>query len=44
MKLQSYNKLTLATVSKSRLFKRAGSLSEEDMLQIAEAIKVQLDI
>lgn len=34
----------LATVSKSRLFKRAGALSEEDMLRIGEAIKIQLDI
>jgi mRNA interferase MazF len=34
----------LATVSKLRLFKRAGELSEEDMLRIGEAIKIQLDI
>jgi len=34
----------LATVSKSRLFKRAGVLSEEDMLRIGDAIKIQLDI
>jgi mRNA interferase MazF len=34
----------LATVSKLRLFKRAGVLSEEDMLRISEAIKIQLDI
>ena len=34
----------LATVSKLRLFKRAGVLSEEDMLRIGEAIKIQLDI
>jgi mRNA interferase MazF len=34
----------LATVSKLRLFKRAGSLSEEDMRRIEEAIKIQLDI
>ena len=34
----------LATVSKLRLFKRAGVLSEKDMLRIGEAIKVQLDI
>jgi hypothetical protein len=27
-----------------RLFKRAGVLSEEDMLWIGEAIKIQLDI
>lgn len=34
----------LATVSRLRLFKRAGALSEEDMLRIGEAIKIQLDI
>jgi mRNA interferase MazF len=34
----------LATVSKQRLFKRAGVVSEEDMLKIGEAIKIQLDI
>ena len=34
----------LATVSKLRLFKRAGVLSEEDMLRVCEAIKIQLDI
>jgi mRNA interferase MazF len=34
----------LATVSKLRLFKHAGVLSEEDMLRIGEAIKIQLDI
>jgi mRNA interferase MazF len=34
----------LATVSKSRLFKRASVLSEEDMLRIGEVIKIQLDI
>jgi mRNA interferase MazF len=34
----------LATVSKLRLFKRAGVISEEDMLRINEAIKIQLDI
>ena len=33
----------LATVSKLRLFKRAGALSQEDMHRIEEAIKVQLD-
>ncbi|MDI6816730.1 MAG: type II toxin-antitoxin system PemK/MazF family toxin [Actinomycetota bacterium] len=32
----------LVTVSKLRLFKRAGVLSKEDMLRIGEAIKVQL--
>jgi len=34
----------LATVSKARLFRRAGILSQEDMHKIEEAIKVQLDI
>lgn len=34
----------LATVSKVRLYKRAGILSKEDMLKVSEAIKVQLDI
>lgn len=34
----------LATVSKLRLFKRVGVLSEEDMHRIGEAIKIQLDI
>jgi mRNA interferase MazF len=34
----------MATVSKLRLFKREGVLSEEDMLRIGEAIKMQLDI
>jgi mRNA interferase MazF len=34
----------LATVSKVRLFKRAGIISEEDMRRITEAIKIQLDI
>jgi mRNA interferase MazF len=34
----------LATVSKLRLFKRAGALSEEDLLGVGEAIKIQLDI
>ena len=34
----------LATVSKARLFRRAGILSQEDMCKIEEAIKVQLDI
>jgi len=34
----------LATVGKLRLFRRAGVLSEEDMLRIGEAIKIQLDI
>jgi mRNA interferase MazF len=34
----------LATVSKSRLFKRAGVLSEEDMHKVEEAVKIQLGI
>jgi len=34
----------LATVSKLRLFKRAGVLSAKDMQKIEEAVKVQLDI
>ncbi len=34
----------LTTVSKLRLFNRASILSEEDMLKIDEAIKIQLDI
>jgi mRNA interferase MazF len=34
----------LATVSKERLFKRAGILSLDDMRKIEEAIKIQLDI
>jgi mRNA interferase MazF len=34
----------LATVSKSRLFQRAGILSQKDMGKIVEVIKVQLDI
>jgi mRNA interferase MazF len=34
----------LATVSKERLFKRAGILSQEDMHKVEEAIKVQLGI
>lgn len=34
----------LATVSKERLFRRAGILAQEDMRKIEEAIKVQLDI
>ena len=34
----------LATVSKERLFRRAGLLSQEDMRKIEGAIKVQLDI
>ena len=34
----------LTTVSKLRLFKRAGIISEEDMLRINETIKIQLDI
>ena len=34
----------LATVSKLRLFKRAGVLPEEDMRKVEEAIKIQLGI
>jgi mRNA interferase MazF len=34
----------LATVSKTRLFRRAGTLSGEDMRKVQEAVKVQLDI
>jgi mRNA interferase MazF len=34
----------LATVSKSRLFNRAGVLSEEDMRKVEEAVKIQLGI
>ena len=34
----------LATVSKARLFRRADTLSQEDMKRIEEAIKIQLDI
>jgi len=34
----------LSTVSKLRLYKRAGVLSEEDMLGVVDAVKIQLDI
>jgi hypothetical protein len=34
----------LATVSKTRLFRRAGILSVEDMRRVEEAVKVQLGI
>ena len=34
----------LATVSKSRLFSRAGVLSQDDMVKIEGALKTQLDI
>ncbi len=34
----------LATVSKERLFLRAGTLSQSDMRKVEKAIKVQLDI
>jgi mRNA interferase MazF len=34
----------LATVSKERLFRRAGILSQEDMHKIEDALKLQLDI
>jgi mRNA-degrading endonuclease toxin of MazEF toxin-antitoxin module len=35
---------TIATVSKSRLFKRAGILSEKDMNKVEEAVKILLGI
>jgi len=34
----------LATVSKGRLFRRAGILSKDDMRKVEQAIKIQLDI
>jgi len=34
----------LATVSKTRLFRRAGILSVDDMRKVEEAVKMQLDI
>jgi len=34
----------LATVSKTRLFRRADVLSQEDMHKVEQAIKIQLDI
>lgn len=34
----------LATVSRTRLFRRAGILSVEDMFKVEEAVKIQLDI
>jgi mRNA interferase MazF len=34
----------LTTVSKARLFKRAGILSAEDMRKVEEAVRIQLDI
>ncbi len=34
----------LATVSKTRLFRRIGIISEEDMTKVAKAIKIQLDL
>ncbi|MDP2931449.1 MAG: type II toxin-antitoxin system PemK/MazF family toxin [Chloroflexota bacterium] len=34
----------LATVSKQRLFRCSGTLSQKDMHKIEEAIKIQLDI
>jgi len=34
----------LATVSKLKPFKRAGVLSEEDMLRVGKAMKVQLNV
>lgn len=34
----------IATVSKERLFRRAGILSNKDMCEIEKAIKIQLDV
>jgi len=34
----------LATVSKQRLFKQAGTLSGEDLLRVGQAIRVHLDL
>jgi mRNA-degrading endonuclease toxin of MazEF toxin-antitoxin module len=34
----------LATISKARLFRHAGILSQEDMRKIEKVIKIQLDI
>jgi mRNA interferase MazF len=34
----------LATVSKERLFRRTGIISQEDMRKIEKAIKIQLDM
>lgn len=34
----------IATVSKTRLFRHAGIVSEEDMRNIVKAIRIQLDI
>jgi mRNA interferase MazF len=34
----------LSTVSKLRLFNRAGFLSDEDMRKVEEAVKIQIDI
>jgi mRNA interferase MazF len=34
----------MATVSKARLFRRAGVLSPEDMQKVEEAVKTQLAI
>jgi len=34
----------LATISKQRLFQRAGMVSQADMAKIEEAIKIQLEI
>jgi mRNA interferase MazF len=34
----------LTTVSKARLFRRAGILSAEDMCKVEEAVRIQLDI
>jgi mRNA interferase MazF len=34
----------MATVAKGRLFRRAGILSVEDMEEVEEAVKIQLDL
>jgi mRNA interferase MazF len=34
----------LATVSKERLFRRTGIISQEDLRKIEEAVKIQLDM
>ena len=34
----------LATVSKQRLSKRIGSISDDEMIMVVEAIKIQLDL
>jgi hypothetical protein len=42
--LEDQPQIQLATVSKSRLFNRAGILSEEDMRKVEEAVKIQIGI